>query len=61
MTGLEIVLEYLPVEIKKRVPIRTGPKSTPILQIEEIRLRSNKPLALKIGQDMQMVDYIVSQ
>ena len=31
------------------------------MQIEEIRLRSNKPLALKIGQDIQMEDYIVSQ
>ena len=27
MTGLENVLEYLPIEIRKMVPIRTGPKS----------------------------------
>lgn len=41
--------------------MRTGPNGTTMLQIEEIRLRSNKPLALKIGQDTQMIDYIVSQ
>ena len=47
---------------------RTGPKCAvsktepvPNVQIEEIRLRSNKPLALKIGQDTQITDYIVSQ
>lgn len=41
--------------------MRTGPNGITMLQIEEIRLRSNKPLALKIGQDTQMIDYIVSQ
>lgn len=41
--------------------MRTGPNGSTMLQIEEIRLRSNKPLALKIGQDTQMIDYIVSQ
>ena len=38
-----------------------GREPVPTVQIEEIRLRSNKPLALKIGQDIQMEDYIVSQ
>lgn len=38
-----------------------GKEPVPKVQIEEIRLRSNKPLALKIGQDTQMLDYIVSQ
>ena len=70
MTGLEIVLEYLPLSIKghlgpgifgsewdKKYPV---PNETNI-SIEEIRLRSNKPLALKIGQETQMMDYIVSQ
>ena len=58
--------------MSKKVPFlgqnRTGPKCAvnktepvPNVQIEEIRLRTNKPLALKIGQDTQMIDYIVSQ
>ena len=38
-----------------------GREPVPTVQIEEIRLRSNKPLALKIGQDIQMENYIVSQ
>ena len=71
MTGLEIVLEYLPLTIRKvlegqkknRPPIALGAKKEPTLNCpwEEIRLRSNKPLALKIGQETQMMDYIVSQ
>ena len=58
--------------MSKKVPFliqnRTGPKCAvnktepvPNVQIEEIRLRSNKPLALKIGQDTQITDYTVSQ
>ena len=73
MTGLEIVLEYLPIKIRNFIKEqnRTGPNCSrdkiepvpivPNLQIEEIRLRSNKPLALKIGQTTQITDYIVSQ
>ena len=38
-----------------------GREPVTTVQIEEIRLRSSKPLALKIGQDIQMEDYIVSQ
>ena len=64
MTGLEIVLEYLPATIRENlVPNfqmqKKGP--TPNLQIEEIRLRSNKQIALKVGQEIQLLDYIVSQ
>ena len=71
MTGLEIVLEYLPLTIRKviegqkknRPQIALGAKKEPTLNCpwEEIRLRSNKPLALKIGQETQMLDYIVNQ
>ena len=38
----------------------TDTKCTDI-HIEEIRLRSNKPLMLKIGQETQIIDYIVKQ
>ena len=55
MTGLETVLEYLPLTIRdKMYPVQNVP-------IEEIRLRSSKPLALKIGQEVKLMEYIVSQ
>lgn len=54
MTGLETVLEYLPLTIRdKMYPVQSP--------IEEIRLRSSKPLALKIGQEVKLMEYIVSQ
>lgn len=55
MTGLEIVLEYLPITIRDKIEL------APNAHIEEIRLRSNKPLMLKIGQETEMIDYIVKQ
>lgn len=58
MTGLEIVLEYLPITIKKEIEPFINVKK---FQIEEIRLRSNKPLMLKIGQETRAMDYIVKQ
>ena len=67
MTGLEIVLEYLPLSIRKimypvpNCPTREIMYQVPNCPIEEIRLRSNKPLALKIGQEVQMMEHIVSQ
>ena len=67
MTGLELVLEYLPTTIRNKIePAPNVPKGqngtdTKCTYIEEIRLRSNKPLMLKIGQETQMVDYIVKQ
>ena len=64
MTGLETVLEYLPVTIRQKIELaqnsrKKGP--SPNLQIEEIRLRSSKPLILKIGQETYITDYIVKQ
>ena len=55
MTGLEIVLEYVPTTITKKI--------APVLfsHIEEIRLRTGKPLVLKIGQETEIIDYIVKQ
>lgn len=58
MTGLEIVLEYLPTTIRSKIEPELN---VPNLQIEEIRLRSNKPLMLKKGQETQVIDYIVKQ
>lgn len=61
MTGLEIVLEYLPITIKNKIEELIILNKELKLQIEEIRLRNNKPLMLKIGQDMKIIDYMVKQ
>ena len=68
MTGFEIVLEYLPSTIRDKIePVLNVPKEqngTGAVcpdYIEEIRLRAGKPLILKIGQDMQVIDYTVKQ
>ena len=55
MTNLQNVLEYLPITIRNKIePVQN-------VTIEEIRLRSNKPLMLKIGQETEIIDYIVKQ
>ena len=66
MSGLEIVLEYLPPTIRCKIEPALNAQECKIepalnAQIEEIRLRSNKPLMLKIGQETQIIDYIVKQ
>lgn len=58
MTELDSVLNYIPNQIRKIIlDISEREK----IQIEEIRLRSNKPLCLKVGQETKIMDYIVSQ
>jgi stage III sporulation protein AA len=54
---METVLEYLPATIRDKIdPVPFAP-----FAVEEIRLRTNKPLILKIGQETQIIDYIVKQ
>lgn len=53
---LEVVLEYLPITIRKI--INENPRNA---ELEEIRLRASRPLSLKIGQEIQTMDYLVSQ
>ena len=66
MLEVSHVLEYMPITIKKIIDEALAQNSrkkgtTPNLQVEEIRFRANKPLALKIGQEIEILDYIVSQ
>lgn len=69
MTGLEIVLEYLPATIRGKISNISIPSpnagivnpSPNAEAIEEIKLRSNKPLMIKIGQENYVLDYIVKQ
>lgn len=55
MLGLEIVLEYLPYTIRKVI------EENMYDNIEEIRLRASKPLSLKIGQEIKILEYQVTQ
>ena len=65
MTGLEIVLEYLPLTIRNKIEpalnVENLQNGTGTKCIEEIRLRSEKQLMIKIGQETQTIDYIVKQ
>ena len=70
MTGLETVLEYLPVTIRHPIDLALNAQKSKMepalnvdlaLNVEEIRLRSSKPLILKIGQETYITDYIVKQ
>ena len=61
MTGLETVFEYLPATIRDKIKLTSNQLDTTSFSIEEIRLRSNKPLMLKIGQETEVIDYIVKQ
>ena len=53
MSEISTVLGYLPIQVRKIIE--------EIEKIEEIRLRSNKQLCLKIGQETKLLDYIVTQ
>lgn len=53
MSEIYTVLGYLPIQVRKIIE--------EIEKIEEIRLRSNKQLCLKIGQETKLLDYIVTQ
>ena len=55
MLGLEIVLEYLPYTVRKVI------EENMYDNIEEIRLRTSKPLSLKIGQEIKILEYQVTQ
>lgn len=67
MNELDIVLEYLPINIKKVIyaNFNNNIKNDYIQKeenlIEEIRLRSNKPLILKLRQETKILEYTVSQ
>jgi len=70
MSGLDIVLEYMPLTIRNQIEANNlleeglspnSRKKGPSPNLQEIRLRSNKPLMLKIGQETQIVDYTVKQ
>ena len=59
MEQLKSVLQYFPNQIKEKILQNI---SMPISQyIEEIRIRVDKPIALKIGQEMMLVQHIIDK
>lgn len=63
MSGFENVLEYVPMPIKEQIKKIQDKYSKEQFEfaVEEIRLRAQKPLIIKIEQEMQIIDYIVKQ
>lgn len=58
MTRTEMVLAYLPQMIRKKIESDCTEK---LESIEEIRIRTNKPLMIKIEQNVEVLDYLVNQ
>ncbi len=56
MDSVQEVLEYFPSEIKKQLQ----KLQDKINKVEEIRLRTNRNILLKLGQEEYMVEYRVS-
>lgn len=54
MTEIYTVLNYMTDKLRKEI-------QKVEYEIEEIRIRSNKPICLKVGQEMKILDYVVSQ
>ena len=54
MNSAKEVLEYFPYDIKNRV------QEYNLEDLEEIRVRTNRNILLKIGQEEYKVEYIVS-
>ncbi len=58
MNELENVLEYLPKKIKDIIIQSINPRLSEF--IEEIRIRLNRPIVLKIGQELMIISYTIN-
>lgn len=56
LKNIEEVLEYFPYEVKRKIT----EYGNNLDNLEEIRVRTNKNLLLKIGQVEYEIDYIIS-
>ena len=68
MDNLEKVLEYMPTSIsqlfapkKSDLTCAVAPKKSDLTCAEEIRLRTNKPLAVKTEKGIELFEHIVTQ
>ena len=58
MQELKSVLQYFPNHIKEIILQNI---SQPISEfVEEIRIRLNRPIILKIGQELMLIEYIIN-
>lgn len=59
MQELKSVLQYFPNHIKEKILQNT---SDSICQfVEEIRIRLNRPITIKIGQELMIINYIINK
>ena len=57
MDELKDILGYFPIRIRQRILENINPSLSDFL--EEIRIRLNRPICLKIGQEIMTIEYIV--
>lgn len=61
MIYINSILRYFPVRIAKKIEDYFLSENININLIEEIRIRTNRPILLKIGQEERKIEYIVKQ
>jgi len=59
MEELKSILQYFPNYIKEIINQNTSSSISEF--IEEIRIRLNRPIALKIGQEVMIIEYIINE
>ena len=57
MDELKSILSYFPMRIRQILLENINPNISEF--IEEIRIRLNRPICIKIGQEIMIMDYIV--
>lgn len=58
MEQLEQILSYFPEQIKNKIMENISSKLASF--VEEIRIRNQKPIVIKIAQEMMIINYIIS-
>lgn len=57
MEELNNILGYFPLKIREKILMTINDKLAEY--VEEIRIRNNKPLVIKISQEMMIIEYII--
>lgn len=57
MDELKAILGYFPIRIRETILENINPNLSEF--VEEIRIRPNRPICIKIGQEIMMIEYIV--
>ena len=61
MININNILRCFPIRISKRIDEYILSENININLLEEIRLRVNRPILLKIGPFEEKIDYVISQ